>query len=87
MLTRTFTVNNKLGLHARPAALLTKTASLFDCRVTLRKGDKNIDAKSILAVMTMAAKCGDSVTVETDGVNEVAAMESIGALFSSSFGE
>ena len=55
MQSRTITVSNKLGVHARPAGLITKTAGLFDCSVILDKNGKRIDAKSILAVMTMAA--------------------------------
>ncbi|MBO5658392.1 MAG: HPr family phosphocarrier protein [Duodenibacillus sp.] len=87
MLTRTVTICNKLGIHARPAALLTKTASLFECSCTITKGDKTIDAKSILSVMTIAAKCGDEITIVTDGINEAAALDSLVALIQSRFGE
>lgn len=87
MLTRNVTIVNKLGLHARPAALFTKTANLFDCRITIRKGDKTIDAKSILSVMTLAAKCDTELTVTADGPGEAAAMESMVSLIESGFGE
>lgn len=87
MLSKTISITNKLGLHARPAALVTKTANLFDCSVKITKGSKTVDAKSILAVMTLAAKCGDELTIETDGANELAAMESLVALIQSKFGE
>lgn len=87
MQTRTVTVLNKLGVHARPGALLTKTANLFECTVTIKKGDKTVDAKSILSVMRLAAKCGEELTIVTDGIDDVAAMESIVALFQSRFGE
>lgn len=87
MQTRSVTVLNKLGVHARPGALLTKTANLFDCSVTIKKGDKTVDAKSILSVMRMAAKCGDELTIITDGRDDLAALESILALFQSRFGE
>ncbi len=87
MQTRTLTVLNKLGIHARPAALLTRTAGLFDCSVTIEKDGRKIDAKSILSVMTMAAKCGDAITVITDGRNDVEAIEAITALFQTRFGE
>ena len=81
------TITNKLGLHARPAALLTKTANLFECSVTIQKGEKTVDAKSILAVMTLAAKCGDELTISTQGRSDVAALEAVCALFQSKFGE
>lgn len=84
---RSVTVLNKLGIHARPGALLTKTANLFDCRITLCKDDKTVDAKSILSVMRLGAKCGDQLTLTTDGRDDIAAMESILALFQSRFGE
>ncbi len=87
MTSRTVTIANKLGLHARPAALLTKTANLFECSVTIQKGTKAVDAKSILAVMTLAAKCGDELTITTQGRSDAAALEAICALFQSKFGE
>lgn len=87
MQTRSVTVLNKLGVHARPGALLTKTANLFDCSIKIQKDDKSVDAKSILSVMRLAAKCGDELTITTDGRDDIAAMESILALFQSRFGE
>ena len=87
MQTRTITVTNKLGVHARPAGLLTKTAGLFECSVLLDKGGRRVDAKSILAVMTMAAKCGDEITILTNGRNEKEALAAVAALFQSKFGE
>ncbi len=87
MQSRTITVTNKLGVHARPAGLITKTAGLFDCSVILDKKGKRIDAKSILSVMTMAAKCGDEITIITNGRNDKEALEAIVALFQSKFGE
>lgn len=64
-----------------------QTAGLFDCSVILDKKGKRIDAKSILAVMTMAAKCGDEITIITNGRNDKEALEAIVALFQSKFGE
>jgi len=87
MLVKNITVTNKLGVHARPAALLTKTANLFECSIRIKKGEKSADAKSILAVMTLAAKCNDTLRFEFDGINEIAASDAIGSLFSSRFGE
>lgn len=88
MICHTVTVQNRLGLHARPAALLTKTANLFECKITLETDQKKTaDAKSILAVMTLAAKFGSSVTITCDGINELAASDALCALFESRFGE
>lgn len=87
MQTRTVTVINKLGLHARPGALLTRTANLFECSVRIQKGAKTVDAKSILSVMTLAAKCGEELTIVTDGRDDGVAMEAVLALFQSRFGE
>ena len=87
MQTRNRTVINKLGLHARPGALVTRTANLFSSAIRLTKGDKSVDAKSILAVMTLAAKCGDEITISADGADEAPALEALCALFQSRFGE
>lgn len=87
MQSRTITVSNKLGVHARPAGLLTKTAGLFDCSVILDKNGRRIDAKSILAVMTMAIKCSDEITIITNGRNDKEALEAVAAIFQSKFGE
>lgn len=87
MQSRNVKITNKLGMHARPAALLTKTANLFGCKISITKNGKTIDAKSILSVMTLAAKCGDEITITTDGAGENAALESLASLVSSAFGE
>lgn len=87
MQSRNVKIINKLGMHARPAALVTKTANLFSCKITITKNGKTIDAKSILAVMGIAAKCGDEITITADGAGEDAALESIVSLVTSRFGE
>lgn len=87
MIVKTFTVLNKLGVHARPSALLTKTANLFECSIQLEKAGKKADAKSILSVMTLAMKQGDEITLTFDGINEKAAAEAVTSLFESRFGE
>jgi phosphocarrier protein HPr len=87
MLVKNITVKNRLGVHARPAALLTKTANLFECAIRIKKGTKCADAKSILAVMTLGAKYNDSLRLEFEGTNEIAACDAIVALFESRFGE
>lgn len=87
MLQQTLTIRNKLGLHARPSALLAKTAGLFKSSITLTSGSRSVDAKSILGLMTMAMPCGTELTVSAEGPDEKAALESIVELFENRFGE
>ena len=81
------TISNKLGLHARASAKLTKLASSFPCEVWMSKGDRRINAKSIMGVMMLAAGMGSVVTLETDGEQEQEAMEDLLALINDKFGE
>ena len=84
--TRT-TISNKLGLHARASAKLTKLAGSFVCEVWMSKGERRVNAKSIMGVMMLAAGIGSSVEIETDGANEQAAMQALLALVADKFGE
>lgn len=70
MLEIKLTIKNKLGLHARPSALLAKTAGLFRSSITLTSGKRTVDAKSILGLMTMALPCGTELTLSVDGPDE-----------------
>ena len=87
MLEVQITVKNKLGLHARPSALLAKTAGLFRSSITITHGKRAVDAKSILGLMTMALPFGSELTLNVDGPDEKAALESIIELFDKRFGE
>jgi len=87
MLTRETEIINKLGLHARASAKLTQLAGKFQCEVWMSKGTRRINAKSIMGVMMLAAGKGSTVTVETDGADEAAAMEALLALIADYFGE
>ena len=87
MIQRTATISNKLGLHARASAKLTKLASSFACEVWLSRNGRRVNAKSIMGVMMLAAGLGATVEVETDGPDEQAAMEAIVALIDDKFGE
>jgi phosphocarrier protein len=87
MITREFTINNKLGLHARPSAQLTKAASQFKSEVWIAKAGRRVNAKSIMGVMMLAAGQGSIVSVDADGPDESAAVEAIGQLIQSKFGE
>ena len=78
---------NKLGLHARASAKLTKLAGSFPCEVWLSKGERRVNAKSIMGVMMLAAGVGSQVTLETVGDQEQEAMQALLALMADKFGE
>lgn len=81
------TISNKLGLHARASAKLTKLAGSFPCEVWLSRGDRRVNAKSIMGVMMLAAGLGVTVEVETSGEREQEALDAIVALMNDKFGE
>jgi phosphocarrier protein HPr len=83
----TTTIVNKLGLHARASAKLTKLAGSFPCEVWLSKGERRVNAKSIMGVMMLAAGVGSQVTLETVGEQEQEAMDALLALINDKFGE
>ena len=80
-------ITNKLGLHARASAKLTKLAGSFPCEVWIAKGERRVNAKSIMGVMMLAAGLGSTVTLETDGAREQEAMDALLALMADKFGE
>ena len=84
---RTFVIGNKLGLHARPAAVLVQTANRFEAALEIQKEDLKIDGKSIMGIMTLAAEMGSSITVRATGKDAAAAMEAVAKLIESNFGE
>lgn len=83
----TTTISNKLGLHARASAKLTKLAGSFPCEVWMSKGDRRINAKSIMGVMMLAANKGSTIHLEIDGADENEAMQALTALIAGRFGE
>lgn len=87
MISREFSISNKLGLHARPSAQLTQVASRFKAEVHIAKGGRRVNAKSIMGVMMLAAGQGSVVVVDADGPDEGEAIEAVGALIRSGFGE
>ena len=87
MIKTTATISNKLGLHARASAKLTKLAASFPCDVWMARGERRVNAKSIMGVMMLAAGIGSEVEVETDGDREQEAMAAILALIDDKFGE
>lgn len=80
-------ISNKLGLHARAASKLTELANRFSSEIFISRSSQRVNAKSIMGVMMLAAGKGMTVTVEAQGEDEVAALESIEALFNDKFGE
>jgi phosphocarrier protein len=87
MIKRTITINNKLGLHARASAKLTKLAGSFASDVHMARSTRRVNAKSIMGVMMLAAGLGTDVTVETNGEREQEAMDALLALIHDKFGE
>ena len=87
MIKTTTTISNKLGLHARASAKLTKLAGSFGCEVWMSRGERRINAKSIMGVMMLAAGLGSTVEIETNGVDEQQAMDSLLALIADKVGE
>ena len=87
MIQKTTTISNKLGLHARASAKLTKLAGSYPCEVWISKGERRVNAKSIMGVMMLAAGVGTEVLLETDGPREQEAMDALLALIHDRFGE
>ena len=87
MIKTSTTISNKLGLHARASAKLTKLAGSFPCEVWISRGERRVNAKSIMGVMMLAAGIGSTVDIETSGTDEQAAREGLLALIADKFGE
>ncbi len=87
MISTNTTIVNKLGLHARASAKLTKLAGSFPREVWMARGDRRVNAKSIMGVMMLAAGIGTEVLLETSGEREQEAMDALLALISDKFGE
>jgi len=85
--TRDMTVMNKLGIHARPAAMFVKIASQFDCEVFVEKDGEKVNGKSIMGLMMLAAGPGCTLTVEADGADSAEALDQIEDLFKRNFDE
>jgi phosphocarrier protein HPr len=87
MIKATIKVSNKLGLHARASAKLTKLASSFESDVALSRNGRRVNAKSIMGVMMLAAGIGSDVELEANGVDEEKAVKALTELFDDKFGE
>ena len=87
MIKTTTIINNRLGLHARASAKLTKLAGSFPCEVWIAKGERRVNAKSIMGVMMLAAGMGATVEIDTHGEQDQQAMDALLALIADKFGE
>lgn len=87
MKTRTLTVPNRLGIHARPAALIVRKASEYRSEVFISNGVDEVNAKSIMGVMTLAAAGGTRISVSAEGPDEDSALEGVCGVIETGFGE
>ncbi len=87
MIKQTITITNKLGLHARASAKLSKLAGSCACEVFMSRQGRRVNAKSIMGVMMLAAGMGTDIELETDGADEQAAMDALVQLIQDKFGE
>ena len=87
MIRTSLVISNKLGLHARASAKLTKLASSFKCEVFMTRNSRRVNAKSIMGIMMLAAGLGAEVELETEGEDEQQATDAITALVNDKFGE
>jgi len=87
MTERSVQVVNKLGIHARPAAEIVKTASRFKSEITILRDDMEVNGKSIMGVMMLAAERGSTIVLRADGDDSDAALDALAALVAARFGE
>jgi phosphocarrier protein HPr len=87
MMEKMFSVKNKLGLHARPAALFVQTTNRFRSSVKVTKGEVEVDGKSIMGLMMLAAEEGSSLRIVANGEDEQAVIQALEQLFHNRFNE
>jgi phosphocarrier protein HPr len=87
MESQTFAIRNRLGLHARAAALLVKTANRFASDVTIEKDGLEVNGKSIMGILMLAASKGTKITLKVDGKDSTQAIQTLGKLIENKFGE
>ncbi len=87
MVSRTVTIRNQLGMHARAAARFVHTAGAFQARVRVARGSRVMDGKSIMGVLLLAAARGTEIVISADGADEAAALDALCQLVESGFGE
>lgn len=72
-----YTIKDEIGIHARPAGVLSKLAKSFESRIILKKGNNSVDATKLIALMGMGIKCGDTVSISAEGTDEIEAIEKL----------
>jgi phosphocarrier protein HPr len=87
MQTRTLTIKNQLGLHARAASSFVKLANKYQSKVEVTKDEKGVDGRSIMGLLTLAAECGSSINIATEGPDEFEAIEELTNLIENRFNE
>lgn len=87
MAERTVTIVNKNGVHARPAAEIVKTAGKFASNITIVRDDLEVNGKSIMGVMMLAAECGSQIVLRATGTDADAAIDALSELVAAKFGE
>lgn len=85
MTERTLTVQNETGLHSRPADLFVRTCKLYDCNITVKKGEKKADAKNIIKVILLNVSQHDEITITAEGREENEALADLQRLVESNF--
>lgn len=81
MKTFSYTIKDEIGIHARPAGILSKLAKQFSSEITVAKGEQSTDARKLMMLMGMGIKCGDTVTVSISGEDEAVAFEKMKEFF------
>lgn len=81
MKTFEYIITDELGIHARPAGALVKEAKKFESRITIQKGDKEVEATKLMALMGLGVKCGDQIVVKIEGADEDRAAEQMETFF------
>jgi len=86
-ISKKFTIKNKLGLHARPAALFVEVSNKFESEIFVHKGDKKINGKSIMGLMMLAAGCGTKLVIDAEGPDAKEAIAEITKIIDNNFYE
>ena len=87
LVSKEFTINNELGMHMRPASLLSQMAAKYQSNITVKHNGKDFNAKSVMLLMTALIKCGSQIEVVCDGPDEEAALAEITAFIDSGMGD
>lgn len=81
MITKDYTITSAQGIHARPATALVKLTKNYESVISIKKGEKTVKLNSLLNILSLAAKCGEAISITADGQDETAAIEAIDQFF------